>query len=207
MAIETPLAPVTVVLPIVCVGYPPLPGMPDLRPIDNSDRNDGFLVEWLPVLRATSYELQEDDHVEFSSPDSIYRGSSTSSSRSGQSAGAHFFRVRGINDVGEGVWSQVRGVFVPAPWGIWVIQNDTGGDLTIDVYGYQKRTFPPGLNEWEVPPGDYRFRVSARCGSLERSVTVPPYGRTTTYRYWCLHPENHPPEGSKPSGGWLLMAP
>ena len=123
---ESQLLPITVVLPIVCVGYPLLPGMPDLRPIDNSDRNDGFLVEWLPVLRATSYELQEDDHVEFSSPDSIYRGSSTSSIRSSQSAGAHFFRVRGINDVGEGVWSQVRGVFVPAPWGIWVIQNDTG---------------------------------------------------------------------------------
>jgi len=207
MAIETPLARVTVVLPIVRVGYPPLPEMPDLKPIDNSDRDDAFLVEWLAALRATSYELQQDDNAEFSSPDPVYRGSSTSFSCSTQPPATHLFRVRGINDVSEGVWSQVRGVFVPAPWGIWVIQNDTGGDLTFDVYGYQKRTFPPGRTEWEMPPGTYRFRVSARCGSLERTVTVPRYGRTTTYRYWCLHPENQPREGSEPLGGWLLMAP
>jgi len=181
--------------------------MPNLEPIDNSDRNDTFLVQWQAAFRATSYELQQDDIAEFSSPDTIYRGSVLHFSRSTQMPGTHFFRVRGINDVGEGAWSQVRGVVVPAPWGIWVIQNDTGGDMTFDVYGYQTRTFPPGRSEWELPTGTYRFRASARCGSLERSLTVPRYGRTATYRYWCSHPENQLPEVSEPSGNWLLMVP
>ncbi len=203
MAIETPLAPVTVFLPIVRMVYPVLPAMPDLRPIDNSDHDDAFLVQWLPALWATSYELQEDDQVEFSSPDSIYSGPDTSSSRSAQTAGVHFYRVRGINDLGAGPWSQVQRVWV-GPWGTWVIQNDTGADLTFDVYGYQKRTFPTGPSEWEMPAGTYSFRVSARCGSLERTVTIPPYDRTSTYRYYCRQPEDQPPEGSEPSRGWVL---
>jgi len=206
MPIEMSLAPVWVaVLPIVRVGYPPLPEMPDLKPIDNSDRDDEFTVEWLAALRATSYELQQDDNAEFSSPDTVYQGAALRFSCSSQPAGTHFFRVRGVNDVGEGVWSQVRAVFVPAPWGTWVIQNDTGADLTFDVHGYQKRTFPTGRSEWEMPSGTYTFRVTARCGSLERSVTVPRYGSTSTYRYYCLHSENQPSEGSEPSEGWLLM--
>jgi len=204
---EMSLAPFRVVLPIVRLGYPPLPEMPDLKPIDNSDRNDAFVVEWLAALRASSYELQQDDNAEFSSPDTVYTGTLLRSSRTAQPPGSHFFRVRGINDVGEGPWSQVRGVVVPAPWGIWVIQNDTGAEITFDVYDYQKRTFPTGRSEWEMPSGSYRFRVSARCGSLERSVTIPRYGRTSSYRYYCLHPDNEPPEGSEPSGGGLLTAP
>jgi hypothetical protein len=203
---ETHLSDFLAVLPIVRVGYPPLPETPDLKAIDNSDRDDAFVVEWLAALRATSYELQQDDNAEFSSPDSVYSGTLLRFSRNAQAPGTHFFRVRGINDAGEGPWSVTRGVVVPAPWGIWVIQNDTGGDITFDVYGYQKRTFPTGRSEWEIPSGSYTFRVSARCGSLERSVTVPRYGNTSTYRYFCLHQENNKPsEGSQPSEGWLEL--
>ncbi len=172
-------------LPVVRVAYPPIPEKAVLKPIDNSDRDDGYRVEWWPALRASSYVLQVDDNPQFSSPDTAYQGSSTSRQFYNLSPGTRYYRVRGVNSYGAGPWSAPMSANVPAPWGIWVIQNDTGGSLTLELFGFATASYPPGRHEWEVPAGTQRFRASARCGTLEDTINIPRYGRTEVHRFWC----------------------
>ena len=172
-------------LPVVRVIYPPLPEKAVLKPIDNSDRDDNYRVEWWPALRASSYVLEVDNNPQFSSPDTAYQGSSTSQQFDSLSSGTRYYRVRGVNSYGAGPWSAPVSVNVPAPWGIWVIQNDTGGSLTLELYGFGTASYPPGRHEWEVPAGTQRFKASARCGTLEDTIDIPRYGRTEVHRFWC----------------------
>ena len=172
-------------LPIIRKTYPPLPAKPVMKAIDNSDRDDAYGVEWWPAERADSYTLQEDDNPGFSSPDTVYQGGGTYCNLVSRPAGTLFYRVQGVNSWGEGVWSDPAGVVIPAPWGVWVIQNDTGGDLKLEVYGYQTNTYSSGRHEWEMPTGTYRYRASAWCGSLEKTLDIPRYGRTGVTRFYC----------------------
>lgn len=172
-------------LPVVRVIYPPLPEKAVLKPIDNSDRDDEYRVEWWPALRASSYVLEVDDNPQFWSPDTAYQGGSTSQQFYNLSPGTRYYRVRGVNSYGAGPWSAPRSVNVPTPWGIWVIQNDTGGSLTLELYGFGTASYPPGRHEWEVPAGTHRYKASAHCGSREGTITIPQYGRTGTHRFWC----------------------
>lgn len=172
-------------LPVVRVIYPPLPEKAVLKPIDNSDRDDDYRVEWWPAERAASYVLEVDDNPRFSSPETVYQGRNTSRQFYNLTPGTRYYRVRGVNAHGAGPWSAHRSVGVPAPWGIWVIQNDTGGSLTLELYGFGTASYPPGRHEWEVPAGTQRFKASARCGTLEDTIDIPRYGRTEEHRFWC----------------------
>jgi len=172
-------------LPIIRKTFPPLPARPVMKAIDNSDRNDAYGVEWWPAERADSYTLQEDDNPGFSSPDTVYQGDGTYCNLTSRPAGTLFYRVQGVNSWGEGAWSDPAGVVIPAPWGVWVIQNDTGGDLKLEVFGYQTNTFSSGHHEWEIPTGTHRYRATASCGSLEKTISIPRYGRTGVSRFYC----------------------
>jgi hypothetical protein len=97
-----------VFLPSVLRHYPPLPSAPTLYAIDNSDGDGNYLVEWSPADLANTYELQEADNPDFSSPSTAYSGSATSKSISGKGAGTYYYRVRGVNSWGPGAWSNVR---------------------------------------------------------------------------------------------------
>ncbi len=172
-------------LPMVRVAYPPLPEKAVLKPIDNSDRDDDYRVEWLPALRASSYVLEVDDNPQFSSPETAYQGSSTSKQFYSLSPGTRYYRVRGVNSYGAGPWSAPMSVQVPAPWGIWEIENDTGGSLTLEVYGFGTASYPPGLHDWELPAGTHGYKASAGCGTREGTISIPRYGRVGT-RFYCV---------------------
>lgn len=184
-AAQTSLISHRLYMALVRKNYPPIPAAPAIQPIDNGDGDDAYCVDWSPAERATSYTLHEDDNPQFSSPATVYSGRQTRACFSGKAPGTRFYRVRGRNAWGEGPWSQTVSVVVPSPWGIWVIQNDTGGDLTVEVVGYQTATWPPGRHEWRLPVGTHTVKVSAWCGSLTDSITILPYQVSVETRYYC----------------------
>jgi hypothetical protein len=97
---------------LVLQRWPPIPFAPTLYPINNSDGDGSYLVDWSSASLANSYELQEDDNPGFSSPSIAYSGTSTSKSISGKPTGTYFYRVRGINSYGPGPWSNTQSVAV-----------------------------------------------------------------------------------------------
>jgi len=91
-----------------------IPDAPILDPIDPNDALDGsFTVSWSSVTDGAQYELQEDDNSSFSSPTSVYTGTSTSTILSCHAGGTWYFRVRASNCRGEGGWSSSRSVTLP----------------------------------------------------------------------------------------------
>jgi hypothetical protein len=91
----------------------PIPAAPTLDPISNDEPCDGdYTVSWSSVANATSYELQEDDDSSFSSPTTVYSGSSTSTEITGRSGGMWYYRVRACNCRGCGDWSNTESVYV-----------------------------------------------------------------------------------------------
>ena len=184
-AAETSLARHRLYMAMVRKNYPPIPAAPAIQPIDNGDGDDAYCVDWSPVERATSYTLHEDDNPQFYSPATAYSGRQTRACFNGKAPGTRYYRVRGRNAWGEGPWSQTVSVVVPSPWGIWVIQNDTGGDLTVEVIGYETATFPPGRHEWRLPVGTHTFKASAWCGSLTDTITILPYQVSVETQFLC----------------------
>jgi len=93
----------------------PIPSSPTLYSISNTDGDGNYTVRWSPVSEATRYELQEDDNSLFSSPTTVYSGSSTSKGISGKSPGTYYYQVRASNCRGDSGWSNWRSVRVEAP--------------------------------------------------------------------------------------------
>ncbi|UCC76728.1 MAG: hypothetical protein JSW37_14690, partial [Anaerolineales bacterium] len=56
-AAQTFLASHRLYMPMVRKNYPPIPATPGIQPIDNSDGDDAYCVEWSRAERATSYTL------------------------------------------------------------------------------------------------------------------------------------------------------
>ena len=92
----------------------PIPSTPTLYAISNPDGDGNYTVSWSLVSDATSYTLQEDDNPSFSSPTTVYSGSSTSKDISGRSAGTYYYRVRASNCRGDSSWSNSQSVTVEA---------------------------------------------------------------------------------------------
>ena len=46
------------------------------------------------------------------------------------------------------------------------IDNDTGGSLTVEIVGVEKKSFSTGVHYWRsVPAGRYTYKAWAQCGS------------------------------------------
>ncbi|MBC7263475.1 MAG: S8 family serine peptidase [Chloroflexi bacterium] len=183
---------IQIFLPIILYYYPPFPATPSLNPIDNADGDNEYTVSWTTAARADTYTLQEDDNASFSSPTVVYEGSATSTHLTGKPTNKTlYYRVRSNNAWGTSGWSNTRSVWIPPAMGTWRIINDTGGTLTIELYGVQTREFAPGTHDWQLAPGTYSYRASASCGSLTSSVRIYEYSVTTT-RFYCAY--YSPPE-------------
>jgi hypothetical protein len=83
-----------------------------LAPINNSNGDGFYLVDWIDVVGATSYELQEDDSSDFKSAVTVYTGSSTQFAVGDRSVGTWHYRVRAHNGAGYGPWSESEWVEV-----------------------------------------------------------------------------------------------
>ncbi len=173
-----------VFFPLVTKAWPPIPARPVLHDISIDCNDNDYLVAWDAVARGVSYTLQEDDHPDFPSPTTVYQGASTSYYLYGKAEGTYYYRVRASNEWGDGPWSEVKSVTVGPPMTLWTIDNDTGGDLTIDIHGVGRRTFPTGEHTWCVPSGEHTFTARGGCGSVTDTVEFEPYG-SVSHRFWC----------------------
>lgn len=110
------------------------PSTPILETIDNADGNNSYPISWNTISSATSYTLQEDDNASFSSPSTLYTGSSTTYNVSGQDLGEYYYRVRANNGGGSSAWSNVEmATVLPSAPNLFAIDNTDGdGDYQVD---------------------------------------------------------------------------
>jgi hypothetical protein len=110
----TTVVPHRIVFPIIPRRWPPVPYQATLNPIDNTDGDGFYTVSWFPADLADTHALEEDDNASFSSPTIVYHGAGTSWSvpSPGKSSGTHYYRVRGHNKWGYGLYSNVEAVTV-----------------------------------------------------------------------------------------------
>ena len=102
----------TAYLPLVVRGWPPIPDMPVLNAISNSDGDGSYTVSWSATSQATSYVLQEARNSDFADAVEIYSGASTSHAVSGRGAARYYYRVKARNSWGDSGWSNVEWVDV-----------------------------------------------------------------------------------------------
>jgi uncharacterized delta-60 repeat protein len=102
-------------LPLAMNNYPLIPAAPILDAITNNDGDGNYTVSWSSSAGATTYTLEEDDNVDFSSPTTVYSGSSTSKNIGGRDVGTYDYRVRASNGSASSDWSNVVSVEVIAP--------------------------------------------------------------------------------------------
>jgi hypothetical protein len=100
--------------PLIMRRWPPLPYSTTLDPIHNEVGDGFYTVSWSVADLVDVYVLEEDDNTRFSSPTIVYRGLDTSWSvpEPGRLAGTHYYRVRGQNEWGYGMYSNVQAVTV-----------------------------------------------------------------------------------------------
>jgi hypothetical protein len=107
---------------------------PVLFDISNAEGDGDYLVDWSDVTGATSYELEEDDNFEFSSPTVRYVGTNSQYQVSAQETGLWFYRVRAADADGHGLWSNTEWVAVipDAPVLAPISNPDGSGDYLVD---------------------------------------------------------------------------
>lgn len=111
-----------------------IPGAPTLNPIANGDEDGNYVVQWTADPEATTYTLEEDDNLDFTSPQTVYSGSNTQHSVANQPAGTWYYRVKASNGNGSSVWSNIESTYVrPAAPTLSNIQNPSSEDAyTVD---------------------------------------------------------------------------
>ena len=89
-----------------------IPDAPTLSTISNTDKDGNYTADWSDVSGASSYELEEDDNADFSSPTSVYAGGDSQYTVNGQIGGVWYYRVRASNVAGDSDWSNTESVIV-----------------------------------------------------------------------------------------------
>lgn len=109
-------------LPLAIRGWPPVPEVPALHPIDNSAGLGTYPVTWDTAARAETYILEEAKASAFDLSWQIYAGPATNHLVSGQGAARYYYRVKARNSWGDSGWSDVEQVDV-----LWEAEpNDDG---------------------------------------------------------------------------------
>ncbi len=155
-----------VIFPFIAKRWPPVPYSATLNSIDNSDGDAYYTVSWSTADLADAYVLEEDDNANFSSPTIVYDGAGTSWSvpAPGKSAGtSYYYRVRGRNQWGYGVYSNIQSITVP-PFLVADTQLNAGECTTLSWsftgikalhivlgYGYDEEPMP-GQSSQQVCP-------------------------------------------------------
>jgi hypothetical protein len=88
------------------------PAAPVLDPISNPDEVNHYTVSWSAVSGATNYTLEEDDNGDFTSPETVYSASGTSTEITVPAAGEYYYRVKASNIAGDSDWSNTEQVTV-----------------------------------------------------------------------------------------------
>ena len=141
----------------------PPPAVPELNPIANAAGDAIYTVSWKPAARATSYTLEEDDNVNFTSPTTLYAGTGASWNATCSPAGTHYYRVRANNGIGSSGWSNIQSTVVQnvirnpgfeCGTTNWQQSSTHGWPVIIDS-GFPKGVFPYGGSWAAWEGGDY----------------------------------------------------
>jgi hypothetical protein len=89
-----------------------IPDTPLLSPIDNTDGDGIYWVDWSDSTGADSYSLEEDDNPGFISPTVRYTGAASEFQVTGQASGVWHYRVCASNAGGDSFWSNAETVHV-----------------------------------------------------------------------------------------------
>lgn len=94
-------------LPLTVRHWPPIPYVPSLNPIDNSDQDNLYTVSWNSSELAQTYVLEEAASSSFSDARVVYQGSSLSWTvpSPGKKPANYYYRVRAHNSWGDSRWS------------------------------------------------------------------------------------------------------
>ncbi len=154
-----------VYLPLVIRCFPL---QPSLDSIDNPDGDGVYTVSWSWPSCGPSpsyYQLQGDGDSQFGSPSTFTENGTTFDAYS-PGPGTYYWRVRAnLSGTGWSEWSNVQSVTVGNYAHVW-IDNDTGGSLTVEIVGVEKKSFSTGVHYWRsVPAGRYTYKAWAWCGS------------------------------------------
>ncbi|MEE9616799.1 MAG: C1 family peptidase [Anaerolineae bacterium] len=154
-----------VYLPLVIRCFPL---QPSLDSIDNPDGDGVYTVSWSRPSCGPSpsyYQLQGDGDSQFGSPSTFTENGTTFDAYS-STPGTYYWRVRAnLSGTGWSEWSNVQSVTVGNYAHVW-IDNDTGGSLTVEIVGVEKKSFSTGVHYWRsIPAGRYTYKAWARCGS------------------------------------------
>ena len=84
------------------------PSIPTLYDIENADGDGSYTINWGTASLATSYTLEEDDNVDFSSPTVVYSGAETTRALAGKTLGNYYYRVKAENGTFSSGWSAVK---------------------------------------------------------------------------------------------------
>ncbi len=92
----------------------PVPVTPILNDISNADGDGDYIVDWSDVTGADTYILEESDNADFTNPSTVYAGSDSEYTVSGQDGGIWYYRVKASGVAGDSDWSNTESVTVQA---------------------------------------------------------------------------------------------
>lgn len=199
------------------------PGTPTLYDISNPSASGNFTVDWSDAANATSYQLQEDDNPDFSSPFTYYPTPSTQAI-TGKTEGLWYYRVRGVNAWGDSAWSVTRSTAVfNAPTLQAISNGDNDGNYLVDWstvglatgYGLEEDdngsfTSPTVVYQgnatdytvtWQ-PAGTWYYRVRATRGSQQTGWAVAV--NTTVNAYTVAAPTLNPIDNADGDGTYTV---
>jgi hypothetical protein len=163
-----------VYLPMVARCYPLVPY---LSPISNPDGDGLYTIQWTMPSCSTQTPSQYEFQLATDPGFSYVDGDTTTQTYVNvytPDPATYYWRVRAyINGQWTG-WSNVQSVTVGA-FSYAFVYNATGGTLTIEIGGIEKRSFVTGFEGYwrSVPVGIYTVKVWARCGYLQESLYFP----------------------------------
>jgi hypothetical protein len=180
----------SICLPLVLRRWPPIPDIPVVNAINNSDGDGNYTVSWSTSSGATNYVLEEATNPSFTGAAPAYSGAGTSTPISGKEPGTYFYRVKAINSWGSGGWSHAQSVTVgpSGPTGVingdfedgptgWTEYSKHGWDLIVTKF---PKGVTPHSGSWAVwLGGDYND-----ISFVQQQVTVPPGSPYLAYWHW-----------------------
>lgn len=99
-------------LPATLKGWPPIPAAPVLSPIDNSDLDNAFQINWSVPQDAGLYVFQEASDPGFVNVSTAWDIPNTSWNATNKVPATYYYRVASFNSYGVGPWSNVQSVTV-----------------------------------------------------------------------------------------------
>ena len=169
----------------------PIPAAPVLNTISNADGDGNYTIDWNSSVGATTYTLEEDDNLGFSTPTIAYSGSNSLIAISGRGIGTYYYRVRASNTSGSSGWSNIVSVMVTLPppacpkAGNWSGTTSQGGSIGFTVENSpQCQVTSLGLYARNCFPGNDYFVSTSWAGwefpVIGGSFTTGPGGDQVT---------------------------